>query len=35
MKKVIRLNEKDIEKLVNKIIKEDNKKPMVKRKDGS
>jgi hypothetical protein len=27
MKKVIRLNEKDIEKLVNKIIKEDEEKP--------
>lgn len=31
MKKVIRLNEKDIEKLVNKIINEE----MLKRKDGS
>ena len=36
MKKVIRLNEKDIEKLVNKIIKEDKEKPYdMKEEEGS
>jgi hypothetical protein len=36
MKKVIRLNEKDIEKLVNKIIKEDEEKPYdMKEEEGS